>query len=113
MFDANARHIPLGQKFFIECHSLRKDSFIYNKFLKVGGIYLCEKVEGDSETYQMKVYLNKTCKDYITIKTDMHCEENFDYDSFFVYSGCPDGSGFIDDEWKQKGLDFLGGEWVC
>ena len=24
----------------------------------------------------------------------------------------PDGTGFISEEWKQKALDFLGGEWL-
>ena len=62
--------------------------------------------------YQINFYLNSTCKDYIVIKEDFHNDDLFDEDSFFVYSGCPDGTGFISEEWKQKALDFLGGKWV-
>lgn len=55
--------------------------------------------------------MNSTKKDHITIGADFADEEGFDDYSFFVYSGCPDGTGFISEEWKQKALDFLGGEW--
>lgn len=31
---------------------------------------------------------------------------------WLVYSGRPNGNGFICDRWKKKALNFLGGEWV-
>ncbi|CAM0037848.1 hypothetical protein VPHK460_0009 [Vibrio phage K460] len=111
MFDANARHLPDGKLFFVECHSIDPDSKVLIKLLKVGKNYLCEKVLDDPCKCKFLIYLNNTKKDYISIGVDFEDEENFDDYSLFVYSGCPDGTGFIDREWKQKALDFLGGEW--
>ncbi len=111
MFDANARYLPDGKLFFAECHSIDPDSHILNKLLEVGKNYLCEKIGDNPHKYKFRIFLNSTKKDYITIGVDFNDEENFDDYSLFVYSGCPDGTGFISEEWKQKALDFLGGEW--
>ncbi|CAH9013690.1 conserved hypothetical protein [Vibrio phage 496E54-1] len=114
MFDANARGIPQGRKFFVEAHSINRQYKTYRKLLKKGEVYLCEKIEGDEHEVIMHLYLNSTCRDYIVIKENFHEEDCFDYDSLFVYSGRPDGSGFLKQEQvqKQKALDFLGGEWL-
>lgn len=111
MFDANARHLPDGKLFFVECHSVDPDNYILKKLLQVGKSYLCEKL-GDNP-YQCKfiIYLNPTKKDSITVGVDFEDEELYDDYSLFVYSGLPYGTGFISEEWKQKALEFLGGEW--
>ena len=111
MFDANARHLPNGLLFFAECHNLNPESMTLRKLLKEGNIYLCEKVGDNPYKCEIKIYLNSTRKDYITVKIDHDDESTFDWYSLFVYSGRPDGTGFIDNEWKQKALAFLGGEW--
>lgn len=111
MFDANARHLPDGKLFFVECHSIDPNNRVLSKLLSEGENYLCEKIGSNPHECQFRVFLNYTKRDYINIKVDFEDEEDFDYYSFFVYSGCPDGTGFISDEWKQKALDFLGGEW--
>lgn len=111
MFDANARHLPDGKLFFAECHSIDPDNKVLFKLLSSGKNYLCEKIGDDPYDCQFRVFLNSTKRDHITMVVDFEDEENFDCYSLFVYSGCPNGTGFISDEWKQKALDFLGGEW--
>ena len=113
MFDANARHLPDGKLFFAECHSIDPESKVMTKLLKEGKNYLCEKLGDNPYDCRFRIFLNSTKKDYITIGVDFEDEENFDDYSLFVYSGRPDGTGFIDEEWKQKALDFLGGEWYA
>lgn len=113
MFDANARHLSDGKLFFAECHSVNPERGILSKILKSGEVYLCEKIGDDPYQCKFLIYLNSTKKGYVSVGVDFEDEENFDDYSLFVYSGCPDGSGFISEEWKQKALDFLGGEWVC
>jgi hypothetical protein len=111
MFDANARHLPDGRLFFAECHSIDPERCILSESLKEGNIYLCEKMGNNPYQCTVIIYLNSTKKDSITVGIDFEDEESFDDYSLFVYSGCPDGTGFICDEWKAKALDFLGGEW--
>ncbi|AGN51481.1 hypothetical protein VPLG_00042 [Vibrio phage eugene 12A10] len=111
MFDANARHLPDGRLFFAECHSIDPESNTLIELLKKGRIYLCEKLEDNPYDCRFRIFLDSTKRDYILIIEDFEDEENFDDYSLFVYSGCPDGTGFIDEEWKQKALDFLGGVW--
>lgn len=111
MFDANARHLPDGKLFFAECHSIDPESNTLNFLFKAGRSYLCEKFDGNPDCCRFKLYFNNHEHDWIIVKVDFDDEENFDDYSLFVYSGRPDGTGFIDKEWKQKALDFLGGEW--
>lgn len=113
MFDANARYLPDGELFFAECHSIDHNSYILSRSLKEGNIYLCEKVSNDPHKCKFRIFLDDTKEDYLTVGENLHNEENFDYDSLFVYSGCPDGNGFINNDWKQKALDFLGGQWYA
>ncbi|AUR89041.1 hypothetical protein NVP1121O_013 [Vibrio phage 1.121.O._10N.286.46.C4] len=111
MFDANARNLPDGKLFFVECHSVDTGSYTLNKLLVVGKNYLCEKLGDDPRDCRFLIYLNSTKKDYISLGVNFEDEENFDHKSWFVYSGLPDGTEFISEEWKQKALTFLGGEW--
>ncbi|MCP3681527.1 MAG: hypothetical protein GY861_02460 [bacterium] len=102
MFDANARHLPDGKLFFAECHSVDSESKVMSKLLKSGKIYLCEKIGDDPHQCKFLIYLNSTKKDYVSVGVDFEDEDSFDYYSLFVYSGCPDGTGFISEKWKQK-----------
>ena len=75
-----------------------------------GDILLCEHLsKGDEEDTVLETaiwteqdkdlghynYIHQECSGY----------------GLLVYSGCPDGTGFINNEWQQRALDFLGGEW--
>lgn len=112
MFDANASHLPDGKLFFAECHGIDPKNPVLVKLLTEGKNYLCEKVGDNPHDCKFRIFLNSSKRDWITLAEDFHNEDAFDDFSFFVYSGCPDGTGFINDEWKQKALDFLGGEWL-
>ncbi len=103
MFDANARYLPNSQVFFVECHS------VSNKYapLEAGSIYLCQKVSGDEKTCSFKVFLSKSKEESVLIEVDLHNEETYCYETLLVYSGNPDGSDFISEEWKEKAMNFL------
>ncbi|CAH9013711.1 conserved hypothetical protein [Vibrio phage 277E43-1] len=112
MFDANARHIPEGKKFFVECHSLDPDNELFlDSFLEVGGSYLCKKIGDNPYDCKFRIYKDRKELQYLQIVVDFEDEDNFDDYSLFVYSGNTDGTGFINDKWKQKALEFLGGKW--
>lgn len=106
MFDANAAHIKEGEKFFAEVHCL--DSQLEEAGIKVGDIVLCEHIEKTStrENLVSKVWVcNQSDPIEWVFKPDA------DDWSWMVYSGRPNGKGFIHEKWKQKALDFLGGSW--
>ena len=113
MFDANATGVPVGKQFFAEVHSVNPE--LVKMGIIKGDIILCEHIE--------KVKSGKWCED--VVNTKIWTEQDKDsghylYDDssaelgygLLVYSGRPDGTGFISEEWKQKALDFLGGEWI-
>ena len=114
MFDANARHLPDGKLFFAECNSIDPDNtLLINSFLKEGETYFFEKIGKNPYECKFRVYKDTGKLKYLQLVVDFEDEENFDDYSLFVYSGRPDGTGFIDEEWRQKALDFLGGEWYA
>ena len=108
MFDANAAHIKEGEKFFAEVHAV--DAQLTTMGVKCGDIVLCEHVtksEGSlRDNLISKIYTGKDSAP-LNWHYDIHSEDW----SWMVYSGDPNGNGFINDKYKQKALDFLGGEW--
>lgn len=110
MFDANADHIKCGELFFAEVHSV--DVQLDNLGIKVGDIILCRHTKKNTDK------IHRTALSDIWLSNDA---EPVGYDSndtggvkgwaWLVYSGRPNGSGFINDKWKSKALEFLGGEW--
>lgn len=111
MFDANARYLPDGKLFFAECHGVNPKNKVMTDLLRKGENYLCRKMGEDPNKCQFIIYLDNSRKGWYLFDMDFDNEDDFDFYSLFVYSGCPDGTGFISEEWKQKALDFLGGEW--
>ena len=106
MFDANAAHIKEDEKFFAEVHAI--DSQLECAGIKVGDIVLCEHIEKTSPRGNLvsKVWL---CNQSDPIKWLFNpAAEDW---AWLVYSGRPNGKGFINENWKQKALDFLGGNW--
>ena len=112
MFDANATGVPVGKRFFVEVHSVNAE--LAKMGIVRGDIILCEHIE--------KIKAGKWCED--AVNTKIWTKQDKDSGHYFyddsssvlgyglmVYSGCPDGTGFICDKWKAKALDFLGGEW--
>ncbi len=113
MFDANASGVPVGKKFFAEVHSVNAE--LTEMGVVRGDIILCEHVR---KTVPNKFGCEENILTYIWTKQDRFMGHYRYNDSeaengygFMVYSGCPDGNGFIDDKWKEKALEFLGGNW--
>lgn len=107
MFDANARYIPVGKKFFAEVHCV--DSEMCRIGVITGDIILCEHIfkgEDEDEVLETAIW-TKQDKDKGHYNY-LHQSSGY---GLLVYSGRPDGTGFINNEWKQKALDFLGGKW--
>ncbi|UOK16975.1 hypothetical protein [Vibrio phage phiKT1024] len=109
MFDANARHVEKNQMFFVKVVSVDDTNIFINKLLKREHVYACSKIEGDTNNYKMRIFLNKTFRDYITFE-DSEDGDN-DFRNYFVYSGRLDGTGFIDNQEMEKAFQFLGGKW--
>lgn len=108
MFDANAAHIKEGELFFAEVHSLNES--LYWKGVKKGSIVLCEHVE--KEGYRFRDNVDTKIWTSIGATHFHHNAKEDGRGSWLVYSGRPNGKGFICEEWKKKALDFLGGEWI-
>ena len=97
MFDANLRGLPHGLRFFAEivCDStyLNKEGF------KSGDVILCEMLSEDNEercvrdSASIKVYKPKS--EYFTLE---HNFEDEDDDSWIVFSGREDLTGFLPQE---------------
>lgn len=109
MFDANASHIPCGQLFFAEVQAL--DSQLRQFGVNAGDLLLCEHVEKSGYrgrvNKQTKIYRSINLAPFVWMQNNGHCDF-----SWMVYSGRPDGSGFIDDKWESKAIEFLGGSWI-
>ena len=107
MFDANASHINIGEKFFVEVHDTSRQLEVHG--ISVGDILLCEHVSKSGKRGRTNdhsiLWLDKD-----TSIGFFHKDEEGSY-SWLVYSGRPSGSGFINEAWKNKALDFLGGKW--
>lgn len=108
MFDANAAYIKTGELFFAEVHCTDKQ--LENAGVKVGDIILCEHVkkgpDSPRENLISKFWVKKGSDPF-----EWKFEERSDDWSWMVYSGKPDGKGFIDLKWEQKALYFMGGKW--
>lgn len=105
MFDANASHIPLGEKFFAEVHST--DELLVEHGVGVGGILLCEHIE-KSEDFCNRNLVTRVLASKDSDPFEWVPEKSTEF-SWMVYSGRPNGKGFISERWRQKALDFLGG----
>jgi len=108
MFDANAAHIPIGEKFFAEVHETNLQ--LRQMGIEVDDIVLCQHVKKSG-------HRSRTI-DHTLIWINFNEEPVGYYDSakgdewaWLVYSGRMDGTGFICDGWKLAALEFLGGEW--
>jgi hypothetical protein len=107
MFDANAAYIKPGEKFFAEVHASNEQLEALG--VQYGMIILCEHVS----VLEQSPRLNDVTKIWLT-KDSEPVEYKFDYShdyAWLVYSGRPNGLGFINEKWKAKALDFLNGVW--
>lgn len=107
MFDANAAHIQVGQKFFAEVHAT--DEVLDKLGVKAGSIVLVEheKKEGHKLRHNVGSWLWLS-RDAEPVYYNPKDAEEF---GWLVYSGRPNGNGFINDKWKAKALEFIG-EWA-
>lgn len=110
MFDANASHIKEGELFFGEVHETNQQ--LDDAGFCVGDIVLCSHVQKTVNGYLRENTLSqlwrvKDGKPFMWEYKSGHGDW-----AWVVYSGRPDGSGFISYEWKKKALDFLGGKWL-
>ena len=99
MFDANMRYLPKGLEFFAEAWSIDKEGKLHELGYKDGDLILCKMMS--------KGHINPAIMvDGIQVTNN----EGF-YDTTLIYTGCADGSGFIDDTVRNKALQVLDGKW--
>ncbi|CAH9015922.1 conserved hypothetical protein [Vibrio phage 217E38-1] len=107
MFDANAAHIKCGELFFAEIHAV--DAQLEKMGVNCGDIVLCKhKVNGESprENVTTVIFTSIDCEG-----NEWNFDERNDDWSWMVYSGRPNGKGFINEKWKEKALLFMNGNW--
>lgn len=108
MFDANADHIPLEERFFVVVDSVNpilEDSGVCR------GVVLLAihkvKYEGRHSPRTKETHLFKT----IGGEPIIYSEPVKLPHGWLRYIGRPSGEGFINEHHKTKALAFLGGEW--
>ena len=107
MFDANAASVKEGELFFAEVHGT--DSQLLSAGINCGDIILCSHVKKSDERPRINLISKIWSKKYADpLEWSADGSEEW---SWMVYSGRPDGSGFISPKWRAKALEFLGGEW--
>ena len=104
MFDSNAGYFEIGVYFFSEVS--RSNPFLEQYGIKEGDIVLCCHLS-ESETNPR--FNKKTSICFDLKKEPIIYETYFNSDdlSLLIFSGLPDGSGFIDLQFKQKAKKFL------
>jgi len=107
MFDANAAHIKEGELFFAEVHGT--DSQLLAAGINNGDIIMVSHVKKSSGRPRENL-LSKVWKAKGLDPIEWSSTGSSEW-SWMVYSGRPDGHGFISHHWKDKALAFLGGEW--
>lgn len=112
MFDANAAHIPCGVLFFAQVDSSNEE--LISQGVSAGDIILCKHIEKGGERNRdillTEVYTSQLVMFYYKEQEFQESRIDLSY-GWLRYSGLPCGNGFIDDHWKEKALEFLGGEW--
>jgi hypothetical protein len=93
MFDANMRHLPKGHLFFAKVHYC-SDCTLYEVGMRSGDIIRCEMLSEGDDNPEVKFYFGNGT---FTTHSDIEYEE-----SWLVYEGNLDGTGFIDKSSKKK-----------
>ena len=97
MFDANARYIRKGVKFFVR-GSVSEGSILHNLGARSGQPYLCKTV--DNARFSIKI------NGKVHVVKHQYEDEHW---TFLVYQGCPNGNGFICDKSKAACEKIIGG----
>jgi uncharacterized Zn-finger protein len=100
MFDANAKYIPKGVKFFVG-GSVSKNSILYSMGARQGQPYLCKMLDNSNKHPRVSIKINGKVK---VVKVDYEK----DAWSFLVYQGTPSGNGFICDKSKSACQNLIG-----
>ena len=108
MFDANAAGVDVGEYFFAEVHSANRK--LKELGVKDGSIILCQHQRKSDGRFgrgdHTKVWVSNE-----SVGQDYFGSVLSGGSSFLVYSGLPNGEGFICKDWMAKALEFLGGAW--
>lgn len=111
MFDANAAHIKCNSKFFAEIHSMNNQ--LLELGFRRGDIVLCYHTEKSGERLRKienSMLWNPTSRTWVEYRDELRdCDGRM---GWLVYSGRPNGQGFINETWKTKALAVLDGEWI-
>jgi hypothetical protein len=99
MFDANARYIRKGVKFFA-CGYVDDKSELRKLGLESGQPVLCKMMDNTTDKPRVSIKINGKVQ-VVKLKWP-------DY-SFLVYQGTPSGSGFICDKSKKACEALIGG----
>ena len=100
MFDANMTHLPNGKEFFGKIHylSANKDDALTKLGYKTGDLVQCVMLGEDNKNPKVKIVM-AVGESTMTPNTTEDC--------WIVYEGDWDGSGFIDDDSKEKAAKIL------
>lgn len=105
MFDANMRHLPKGYEFFAEVHCLKENSSLAKAGVKTGDVLLCTMLSIGNKNPKVKVFLPDGRTLYVR-SWDSGDEDEL-FDTWLVFSGKKDLSGFICDKEKSKARKYL------
>ena len=95
MFDANMRHLPKGRKFFCKIHYI-DDGDLYLKGVRGGDIIECEMRRFSPEN-PLVTFKISGC--------NLKIREEDTGDSWIVYEGNVDGTGFICDKSRAIAME--------
>ena len=102
MFDANMRYLDKGRTFFAKVHYC-SNCRLYDLGIRGGDILLCEMMTQSEDNPEVKITLDTV---------DVVVESNEEYaESWLVYEGRTDGSGFIDSQSREKAKKMIGEWW--
>lgn len=114
MFDANASHINIGRLFFVEIQS--GNDYLTSLGINRGDVIMCQHTEKGNTFTERNISSNIWYLKDGVITKHVYIQSD-DRGGWLVYSGCPDGHGFLEYEhrvnhYKEKALSFLNGVWL-
>ncbi len=89
MLDANARHLPKGLEFFLEVHSVDKESKIHQLGIRQGDVILCTMMDESPDNPEITIHLESGDATYKS-------NPLIDTFNWLVYAGRKDLTQFLE-----------------
>lgn len=99
MFDANLRGLPKGREFFAKVHWCEEGCSLYQVGMRKGDLFRCKMLSDCEEDPEVVFYFGNG----VFETSDSKSGKN----SFLIYEGNIDGTGFIDEESRVKAMKML------